>query len=62
MYLESAHVSFRAKQVFWLFSVNSFKLNTDGSSRGNPREAAGGGILRDRNGKIVFVFLDYFWY
>ena len=54
------HVSFRVKQVYWLFPGHSFKLNTDGSSRGNPGEAAGGGILRDGQGSTIFVFSDYF--
>lgn len=32
------------------------KLNTDGSSRGNPGEATGGGLIRDETGKWLVGF------
>ena len=34
-----------------------FKLNFDGASRGNPGPAGFGGLCRDADGKILFVFL-----
>ncbi|KAL6582730.1 hypothetical protein OROMI_004808 [Orobanche minor] len=36
-----------------------WKLNTDGASRGNPREAASGGILRDNLGTPSFMFSEF---
>lgn len=33
-----------------------FKLNTDGSSLGNPGLAGGGGLIRDENGDWVVGF------
>ena len=33
------------------------KINTDGSSRGNPGSAGIGGIGRDSSGLVVFIFL-----
>lgn len=36
------------------------KLNTDGSSHGNPRLRGGKGILRDPNGDVVFAFAKYY--
>ena len=46
--------------MVWKFPVHRYKLNTDGSSRGNSGEAAGGGILRDTYGSTIFVFHDFF--
>ena len=37
-----------------------FKLNTDGSSIGNPGKAGGGGVLRDSNGNWVRGFSSSF--
>ena len=37
-----------------------FKLNTDGSSIGNPGRAGGGGVLRDSNGNWVRGFSSSF--
>ncbi|XP_060171020.1 uncharacterized protein LOC132602004 [Lycium barbarum] len=38
----------------------TMKLNTDGCCKGNPGEAAGGGILRGSNGQLVMAFHSYF--
>lgn len=41
----------------WLPPPTSFlKINTDGSSRGNPGSAVIGGIGRDSSGSVVFIF------
>ena len=32
------------------------KINTDGSSRGNPGQASVGGVGRDTNGNVIFMF------
>ena len=36
--------------------VGFLKINTDGSSRGNPSPAGIGGIGRDSSGSVVFIF------
>ncbi|MGQ3505114.1 hypothetical protein ACT9SR_13410, partial [Enterococcus faecalis] len=36
------------------------KLNMDSFSRGNPGEAAGDGVLRDLQGRILIDFHNYF--
>lgn len=41
-------------------SPRRFNLNIDGSSLDNPREAGGGGVLRDDTGKLIFAFTKYF--
>nr|POE77134.1 putative ribonuclease h protein [Quercus suber] len=46
--------SFSSIQVKWLCPPkNWFKLNSDGSSFGNPGHAGGGGIIRNSNGEWV---------
>lgn len=60
LYFENLHFCPRVKEVFWCFPNCSYKLNTDGSARGNPSLAAGGGILRDNSGSTIFVFSDFF--
>ncbi|WMV25368.1 hypothetical protein MTR67_018753 [Solanum verrucosum] len=35
----------------------TYKLNTDGSALHNSRKIGGGGILRDDQGSIVYVFV-----
>lgn len=37
----------------------TLKINTDGSSRGNPGHARGGGIGKDNSGKAIFFFSEY---
>ena len=32
------------------------KINTDGSSHGNPRQAGVGGVGRDTDGNVIFMF------
>ena len=58
--LEAKHSRFRVKEVSWQFPTTSFKLNTDGSSRGNPGPAAGGGVSRDCTGSVIFAFSEFF--
>lgn len=36
--------------------VDVLKINTDGSSRGNPRPAGIGGAGRDSFGSVIFLF------
>ena len=36
------------------------KCNSDGSSHGNPGQAAGDGIFRDYNGIVLDSFATYF--
>lgn len=44
----------------WLPPLEIFlKINTNGSSRGNPRHAKIGGVGRDCLGKVVFLFSIY---
>ena len=44
----------RITQVLWLLPIYPFiKVNTDGLSKGNPGEAACGGVFRDRYGKFL---------
>ncbi|KAL6543520.1 hypothetical protein OROHE_010142 [Orobanche hederae] len=46
--------------VRWLKpAAGWWKLNTDGASRGNPGEAASGGILRDNLGTPSFMFSEF---
>lgn len=41
----------------WLPPPTGFlKINTDGSSRGNPGSAGIGGLGRDPSGSVVFIF------
>lgn len=47
-------------KISWIFPADGLKLNTDGSSRGNPGPASGGGILRDSSGSVIFAFSEYF--
>ena len=39
--------------------IGFMKINTDGSSRGNPGHAGIGGIGRDNAGGMVFLFSTY---
>eukprot|EP00253_Pinus_taeda_P001503 PITA_01503 len=42
---------------FWHPRPKGFlKLNIDGASKGNPGTADHGGVLRDNNGRIMFIF------
>ncbi|XP_075499183.1 uncharacterized protein LOC142537561 [Primulina tabacum] len=36
-----------------------FKLNVDGSSRGNPGESSVGGVVRDSSGRVVLSFSEF---
>lgn len=36
--------------------LDSLKFNVDGSSRGKPSPAGIGGVLRDSNGKVLYLF------
>ncbi|KAK9271694.1 hypothetical protein L1049_002057 [Liquidambar formosana] len=45
------------RYIAWSFPPPAWvKLNTDGSSRGNPGESAGGGLLRDDVGNWIVGF------
>lgn len=47
--------------VIWFMpSGGWFKLNSDGSSRGNPGLSGGGGVVRDTSGNVIFVYSDFF--
>lgn len=39
--------------------MGTLKVNTDGSSRGNPRHAGVGGVGRDSFGNVIFLFFVY---
>ncbi|EOX94176.1 Uncharacterized protein TCM_003564 [Theobroma cacao] len=40
--------------------AGEFKLNVDGSSKHNFQNAAGGGLLRDHTGPMIFRFFENF--
>ncbi|PKI61873.1 hypothetical protein CRG98_017771 [Punica granatum] len=45
------------KWIKWLYPPSSWvKLNTDGTSRGNPGAAGAGGLIRDDNGRWLEGF------
>ncbi|EOY06960.1 Uncharacterized protein TCM_021522 [Theobroma cacao] len=49
------------KLLFWNKpSIGEFKLNVDGSSKYNLQTAAGGGLLRDHTGSMIFGFSENF--
>ncbi|EOY17513.1 Uncharacterized protein TCM_036737 [Theobroma cacao] len=49
------------KLLFWLKpSIGELKLNVDGSCKHNPQSAAGGGLLRDHTGSMIFGFSENF--
>ncbi|XP_075473927.1 uncharacterized protein LOC142504980 [Primulina tabacum] len=46
--------------IRWLCSPpGCFKLNVDGSSRGNPWESSVGGVVRDSAGQVVLSFSEF---
>ena len=49
----------RRKEVWMPPANNELCFNVDGSSRGNPREAGIGGVLRDFSGKVLCLFSVY---
>lgn len=42
--------------VRWQTPSQVPKLNSDGCSKGNPGVSAGGGLLRDTDGKLIFAY------
>ena len=45
------------EQDFWHPPPKGFlKFNIDGASKGNPSTVGHGGVLRDENGNILFIF------
>ncbi|KAL0411456.1 UNVERIFIED_CONTAM: putative ribonuclease H protein [Sesamum latifolium] len=47
------------KLVCWLPPHDELvKLNCDGASKGNPGEAGVGGLLRNKQGKLIFAYND----
>lgn len=50
-----------ARDGFWCPpALGELKINTDGSSRGNPGYAGVGGVGRDNLGVVVFFFSMYY--
>ncbi|KAK2637967.1 hypothetical protein Ddye_025762 [Dipteronia dyeriana] len=48
------------KEIEWVPPVGSVLcFNVDGSSKGNPRDAGIGGVLRDSMGKVLCLFSYY---
>lgn len=42
------------RQVYWHLPLeNWLKVNFDGASKGNPGEAGGRGLCRDKDGKVL---------
>ena len=62
--LHSALVGVRRRvsiiQVAWVAPTGGYKLNSDGCSRGNPGISGGGGVMRDREGKLIFGYSCFF--
>ncbi|KAL0008006.1 hypothetical protein SO802_009508 [Lithocarpus litseifolius] len=53
-FLTGRAVTREARSVRWLRpSPGWVRLNTDGSSLGNPGKAGGGGLIRDENGSWI---------
>ncbi|KAL6570167.1 hypothetical protein OROMI_014681 [Orobanche minor] len=51
---------FRCCPVRWIRpQAGWWKLNTDGEARGNPGEAAAGGIIRDHQGMPLITFSEF---
>ncbi|KAL0295036.1 UNVERIFIED_CONTAM: putative ribonuclease H protein [Sesamum angustifolium] len=49
----------KSKTVYWLKpDLGWLKLNTGGASKGNPGLARAGGIVKDYEGKVIFVFSE----
>ncbi|KAH0669505.1 hypothetical protein KY289_023998 [Solanum tuberosum] len=40
--------------------LDFYELNTDGCSKGNPRLSAGGGIIRDNQGRMKIAFAEVY--
>ncbi|KAK3206879.1 hypothetical protein Dsin_020925 [Dipteronia sinensis] len=50
----------KSKLKDWIpHDLNTLKFNVDGSARGSPGPAGMGGVLRDSNGKVLFLFSSY---
>lgn len=47
---QQVYINWKAPTMSW------FALNTDSAVKGNPRTACGGGIIRDCQGKMYYVF------
>ncbi|KAK2656843.1 hypothetical protein Ddye_009895 [Dipteronia dyeriana] len=48
-----------AHEVWTPPSIGSLKFNIDGSARGSPGMASIGGVLRNCNGMVLFIFLKW---
>lgn len=48
--------------VRWIAPTQGLALNVDGSSKGNPGLAGGGGCVRDRMGKLILGFAYFYGY
>ena len=50
------------KSILWsLPPICLFKFNVDGAARGKPGLAGIGGVLRNCNGDVLFMFSKYVW-
>ncbi|XP_073037131.1 uncharacterized protein [Primulina eburnea] len=50
----------RTAIVRWLRPPSGcFKLNVDGSSRGNPGDSSAGGVVRDHSGRVLLSFSEF---
>ncbi|KAH0776341.1 hypothetical protein KY290_007752 [Solanum tuberosum] len=59
--VEGATLTLDTKSITWKKPhTNMLKLNVDGCCKGNPGEAACGGILRDHNGDMRMSFYSYY--
>ncbi|EOX95348.1 Uncharacterized protein TCM_004861 [Theobroma cacao] len=53
----------RPKIIHWIKPlIGELKLNVDGSSKDEFQNAAGGGVLRDHTGNLIFGFSENFGY
>ncbi|MQL81479.1 hypothetical protein Taro_013945 [Colocasia esculenta] len=50
----------RMKLVRWIPPLVDFYLNVDGASKGNPGICGGGGCIRDKHGKILLAFANFY--
>ncbi|MQM00774.1 hypothetical protein Taro_033515 [Colocasia esculenta] len=50
----------RMKLVRWIPPLVYFCLNVDGASKGNPSICGGGGCIRDKHGKLLLAFANFY--
>lgn len=55
--LDRKVISLDYERDFWHPPLKGFlKFNIDGASKGNPGTTGYGGVLRDENGSVIFIF------